>query len=229
MGGTALRLKVCCIASIDEASAAIDAGALAVGLVGEMPNGPGPISDNEIRDIARHVNKRHGDAVWTTLLTSRRGGAAIADHITYAGVNTVQIVDDPELGAYAVIRKAHPRVRIMQVIHVENESAIDAARRAAAHVDVILLDSGKPSARMRTLGGTGDAHDWSISRQIVNAVSKPVFLAGGLKPENVMAAIEMVRPFGVDVCSGLRDKSRGYALNQAKLTAFAARLQRRAL
>ena len=144
-----------------------------------MPNGPGPIADEAIRRIAAHVSARHGDKIWTTLLTSRTDGGAIADHIADTGVNSVQIVDDPAPDAYGAIRKAHPEIRILQVIHVENEGAIDAARRAAEFADVLLLDSGKPSAPERTLGGTGDVHDWSVSRRIVERVCKPVFLRAG--------------------------------------------------
>lgn len=210
--------------SPEEADMAIAAGALAVGLVGEMPSGPGPLADEVITKIAGHVSKRHGDEIWTTLLTSRTDGEAIADHIADTGVNTIQIVDGPALGAYDVIRRAHADIRILQVIHIEDESAIEASRRAAEGADIILLDSGKPSASERTLGGTGDTHDWSISRKIVETVDKPVFLAGGLNPENVKDAIQAVQPFGVDICSGLRDKSHGYALIRDKVEAFAAQL-----
>lgn len=216
--------KVCCIKSPEEADMAVAAGALAVGLVGAMPNGPGPIDDSLIREISGHVRMRHGDKVWTTLLTSRTEGDAMADHVAETGVNTLQIVDAPEAGSYAALRKAHPDLRLIQVIHVEDGGAVDQAVRAAAAVDVILLDSGKPSAPERTLGGTGDTHDWSVSRRIVEAVSKPVFLAGGLNPDNVGDAIASVRPYGVDICSGLRDRARGYALDAGKLQAFAARL-----
>ena len=217
--------KVCCNQSTDEADIAISAGALAVGLVADMPNGPGIIDDDTVRAIAAHVHARHGDNIWTTLLTSRTEGDAIADHIAFTGVNTVQIVDDPAAGAYQIIRKAHADIRIMQVIHVEDERAVDQARAVDADVDVILLDSGKPSAPERTLGGTGDVHDWVVSRKIVEAVKSPVFLAGGLNPENVRAAVAAVRPFGVDLCSGLRDPVNNYALIPAKAAAFAAALK----
>ncbi len=219
-----LPFKVCCMLSPAEADLAIAAGALAVGLVGEMPNGPGLLTDDAIRTIADHVSARHGNKIWTTLLTSRTTGDAIADHIADTGVNSVQIVDDPAPGAYGGIRRAHPDIRIIQVIHVEGQSAVEAARHAAEEADFILLDSGKPSAPVRTFGGTGDVHDWSISRKIVEVLDKPVFLAGGLGPENIMDAVAAVRPHGVDICSGLRDKSRAYALVEAKLNAFAAQL-----
>ena len=196
--------KVCCIQDISEADKAIAAGAIAVGLVGAMPNGPGPIPDELIREISAHVYDRWGDEVWITLLTSRTDGSAIADHIAFTGVNTVQIVDAPDAGAYLTIRKAHPNVRVKQVIHVEDADAIEKARACAEYVDAILLDSGKPSSSEPTFGGTGDVHDWSVSARIVEAVKRPVFLAGGLRPENVVTAIKQVRPYGVDVCSGLR-------------------------
>ncbi len=220
-----VHFKVCCIRSAGEAELAIAAGAAAVGLVGEMPNGPGQISDDEIRDIAATIRRRYGEKIWTTLLTSRTEGDAITDHIAETGVNTVQIVDAPAAGAYAAIRKAHERVRLIQVIHVEDTGAVDAAKHAAQSVDVILLDSGKPSTAARTLGGTGETHDWAISRQIIEAVPIPVFLAGGLGPDNVAAAVAAVRPYGVDICSGIRDKADAYQLVPEKLEAFAAALR----
>jgi phosphoribosylanthranilate isomerase len=143
--------KICCMQSIDEAEMAIEAGALAIGLVASMPNGPGPIGDDEIADIAAHVRARSGARVWTTLLTSRIDQEAIADHVAATGVNTVQIVDAPAPGTYAHLRRAHPSLRIIQVVHVEDEGAIEAARRAASEVDAILLDSGKPSAPVKSV------------------------------------------------------------------------------
>ena len=203
---------------------ALAAGARAIGLVGEMPNGPGPIDDDLIREIVLHVHQRYGDSAWTTLLTSRVEGNAIADHIAYTGANTIQIVDRPASQAHAKVRRAHPDIRIFQVIHVEDERAIEDAREAAETADFILLDSGKPSAKNPTLGGTGDVHDWSISRQIVEAVDKPVFLAGGLDPDNVAEAIALVKPYGVDICSRLRDKKDGYKLLESKLARFSKQL-----
>lgn len=219
-----IPFKICCTQSIEEADAAIDAGASAIGLVGAMPNGPGPIDDELIAEIAAHVLARHGARVWTTLLTSRIEEAAIADHVAATGVNAVQIVDRPAPKAYAHLRRAHPTLRILQVVHVEDERAIDEARRAGEEVDAILLDSGKPSAAVKTLGGTGDIHDWRVSRRIVETCGAPVFLAGGLRPENVADAIREVGPYGVDICSGLRDRSRGNALVPERLAAFVAAL-----
>ena len=82
------------------------------------------------------------------------------------------------------------------------ESAGDA--ELAARVDALLLDSGRPDAQVKTLGGTGLTHDWALSAEIVAQVDRPVFLAGGLRESNVAEAIAQVKPFGVDLCSGVR-------------------------
>jgi phosphoribosylanthranilate isomerase len=89
----------------------------------------------------------------------------------------------------------------------------------APEVDALLLDSGNQSLPVKELGGTGRTHDWSVSRRIVEAAPVPVYLAGGLTPDNVGEAVRRVRPFGVDVCSGVRSGGR---LDEARLAAFAA-------
>jgi phosphoribosylanthranilate isomerase len=92
----------------------------------------------------------------------------------------------------------------VQVIHVEGEAALEEALIAARHVDALLLDSGRPGLAVKELGGTGRVHDWRLSRRIRDAVGVPVYLAGGLRADNVAHAIAAVEPFGVDLCSGVR-------------------------
>ena len=105
------------------------------------------------------------------------------------------------------------------MLHVENRAVLADATAIAPHVDALLLDSGRPGAAIPELGGTGRVHDWDLSRELVAAVEVPVFLAGGLNPENVGEAIAGVRPHGVDVCSGLR---RDGALDAGLLRRFVA-------
>ncbi len=212
------RIKICCISSIEEAQLATAAGVDALGLVGAMPSGPGPIDDDLIRDIVRTVPP----PVATFLLTSRTDATDIADHVRYCGVNTVQIVNHIEPTVLESLAKMTPQVRRVQVIHVEGESALDLIDDYAAFADAFLLDSGRPSAAIAELGGTGRTHDWKISTEFVRRSPKPVFLAGGLKPNNVTDAIRAVRPFGVDVCSGLRTNG---ALDAEKVAAFAKEIR----
>jgi phosphoribosylanthranilate isomerase len=114
-----------------------------------------------------------------------------------------------------------PGVKLVQVIHVLAPESVEEAVTVAPHVDAILLDSGNPSLEVKELGGTGRTHDWRLSRRIRDSVGVPVFLAGGLRPENVAEAVETVRPFGLDVCSGVRTDGR---LDAGKLKRFFAHI-----
>jgi phosphoribosylanthranilate isomerase len=110
-----------------------------------------------------------------------------------------------------------PTVQIVQVVHVADERSLEYAVQVAPHVDAILLDSGNVSLTVKELGGTGRTHDWQLSRRIREEVGVPVWLAGGLRAHNVREAIETVRPYGLDLCTGVR--TRG-ALDGEKLAAF---------
>lgn len=175
-------------------------GASAIGLVGAMPSGPGPIADEQILKISAKVPP----PIATFLLTSEQTSQGIIEHHLRTRTNTIQIVDELHDRDYAAIRASLPNIKLVQVIHVADERSIDEACEIAEHVDAILLDSGNPKLPIKELGGTGRRHDWRISRKIVETCSKPVFLAGGLNAGNVQAAIETVQPFGLDVCSGVR-------------------------
>lgn len=213
------RVKICCIASREEAWLAIAHGAAALGLVSEMPSGPGPIEESQIAAIARDLPP----AIGSFLLTSRCDVPGIVAQQRRCGTNTVQLVDRLETGTHAELRAALPGVAIVQVVHVTGPEALNEAMQAAPHVHALLLDSGNPAAPVKELGGTGRTHDWETSRLIRARSSVPVFLAGGLRPDNVEAAIRTVRPFGVDVCSGVRTNGQ---LDPDKLVAFLAAVVR---
>lgn len=207
------RVKICCIKSHEEARIAIRHGASALGFVSAMPSGPGPISEELIAEIVAHVPP----PIATFLLTCRQDAASIIDQQRRTRVNTIQMVDSVAPLELRELRHTLPGVRLVQVIHVEGADSIEKAAAVAPYVDAILLDSGKPGAAVKEFGGTGRVHDWAISRQIRAAVPVPVFLAGGLKPDNVREAIEQVGPFGLDLCTGVRTNGN---LDEAKLSAF---------
>jgi phosphoribosylanthranilate isomerase len=201
------------MASVEEVRLAVAAGAEAVGLVAEMPSGPGPIADSLIAEIAATVPP----PLAAFLLTQRNDTEAILAHVAETRVRTVQLVRHVDPTVHRDLRAQAPGLRIVQVVHVEDEGAVELARRCAETADALLLDSGRPTAALAELGGTGRAHDWRLSRRIVDAVAVPVFLAGGLTPANAAAAIEAVRPFGLDLCSGVRTDG---VLDPVKLAAF---------
>lgn len=207
------RIKICCISSADEARMAIESGASAIGLVARMPSGPGPIPDELIRQIALSVPP----PVATFLLTSETSADEIIRHHKRTNTNTIQIVDLPENGTYSKLMTELPSVKIVQVIHVIDEKSVELAIEISEQVDALLLDSGNPNLKIKELGGTGRVHNWNLSKMIRERSKCPVFLAGGLKPENVKQAIDDVQPFGIDVCSGVRTDGK---LDRQKLSDF---------
>ncbi|MEW6508308.1 MAG: phosphoribosylanthranilate isomerase [Bacteroidota bacterium] len=207
------RVKICCISSIEEANLAIKHGAYAIGLVSNMPSGPGVISENLIEEIAASVPL----TVLTFLLTSKQ----LVDEIIFqhkkCKTNTIQICDRLLSGTHKQLKEALPGIKIVQVVHVIDENSLKEAIEISENVDAILLDSGNQRLTVKELGGTGRIHDWQISRKIRESVNVPVFLAGGLNPHNVCEAIRFVRPFGVDICSGVRTNGK---LDEQKLKTF---------
>ena len=208
-----VQVKICCIANIEEARLAVSFGASAIGLVSAMPTGPGPISEDLITIIAATIPP----GVATFLLTSKQDAPGIIAQQLRTKTNTIQIVDEFPLAEYDILRKELPGIKLVQVVHVQNENSITKAVGVADHVDAILLDSGNPDLGKKELGGTGRVHDWSISKAIREKVNIPAYLAGGLTSENVAHAIEAVRPFAVDVCSGVRTNGK---LDEKKLSEF---------
>lgn len=194
------RVKICCIRSKEEAALAIRHGASAIGLVSAMPSGPGVITEESIASIVDTVPP----GVATFLLTSQRDADSIIAQQRRCRVNTLQLCDSVEPGCHTILRASLPGIALVQVIHVTGPESVDEAVAMAQNVDALLLDSGNQKLAIKELGGTGRTHDWRLSRRIVESVRVPVFLAGGLTPENVATAIREVRPFGVDVCTGLR-------------------------
>jgi len=213
------RIKICCIQSEEEARLAAEAGATALGLVSAMPSGPGVVSEERIAAIAAAAAALPPPPIATFLLTSLQDPEAIVAQQRRCGTSTLQLVDALPAGAHARLRAALPGIALVQVIHVRGPGALDEALSVAGEVDALLLDSGDPRAPVKQLGGTGRPHDWSVSARIVEAAPVPVFLAGGLTPENVARAVEEVRPFGLDVCTGVRSDG---ALDANKLERFVA-------
>lgn len=192
---------------------AVKAGADALGLVARMPSGPGPIPDGTIAEVTAFVPP----PIATFLLTSETTAEAISSHIRATNPSTVQVVSHIDPAESETLAALESHVRRVQVIHVEGPEALDLIPAYAPHVHAFLLDSGRPNAAVAELGGTGRAHDWAVSAAFVRATERPVFLAGGLSAANVADAIKQVRPYGLDLCSGVRTDGQ---LDPEKLAAF---------
>jgi len=208
-----VRVKICCISSVEEAQLAIKYGASALGLVSEMPSGPGVIDEELISEIVKTIPP----PIATFLLTSKTSAEEIIFQQRKTKVNTLQLVDFVEFEELKVLRRTLGNVKLVQVIHVMDESSVNEAIAVEPFVDALLLDSGNPNLDVKVLGGTGRKHNWDVSREIREKVNIPLFLAGGLNPENVIDAINKVQPFGLDICSGVRSNNK---LDEFKLKAF---------
>lgn len=197
---------------------AIRNGASAIGLVSEMPSGPGVIDNNQIKAIAAFTPP----GVASFLLTSKQDTAAIIQQQKECGTNTIQLCDRLTRGTHLDLKEAMPGIKVIQVIHITGKESVKEALDISHHVDALLLDSGNQSLEVKELGGTGRIHDWLLSKKIIDSVNVPVYLAGGLKPANIFKAIETTRPFGVDVCSGIRSDDK---LDELKLKQFCAEVR----
>lgn len=207
------HIKICCIASVEEATLAMAAGARALGLVSAMPSGPGVIDEATIARVAASVPA----PVETFLLTPLQEAAGIVAQHRRCGTTTLQLVDHVPHDELRRVRDALPQVRLVQVIHVTGVAALDEALAVAPVVDAVLLDSGNPALAVKELGGTGRTHDWRVSRRIREALPCPLWLAGGLRADNVAEAVAAVQPYGLDLCSSVRTEGR---LDPAKLQRF---------
>lgn len=206
-------VKVCCISSLDEGRVALNLGADLLGLVSEMPSGPGVISLELIAEIVTSLP----EDTRSVLLTSKTKSDDIIQQHLKVRTWGLQLVDSVSAGELAKLRYQLPETQLIQVVHVQGRQSIDEALKIAGLVDFLLLDSGSPGAKIKTLGGTGLTHDWKLSHEICNQSPVPVLLAGGLSPENVSGAIQEVQPAGVDLCSGVRTDGH---LDAQKLALF---------
>jgi phosphoribosylanthranilate isomerase len=191
-----MRVKICGIRDLHEARLALSFGADALGfLVGLSYR----TEDELDLQTAQDLISKTPPFVSTVLVTHQVDLEWVAQACRQSGCSIVQLHGDFVLAQIPDLRHMVPNVRIIKAVNVVDESAIVRALAAAQQADAVLLDS-RTATR---IGGTGHTHDWTISARIVKAVEKPVILAGGLKPENVGKAIDVVHPFAVDVNSGV--------------------------
>lgn len=190
-----MKIQFYSFTTAEDALACVDAGADLIGLVveGGVPV-PEEVSVAQARAIFAAIEgKALGIAL--SLSTETDVICRMANEVRPHAVHLAATNLDIE--TLADVRSRLDHCRIMAAIPVSGPRAIDIARERSAYADYLLLDSIADSESVIT-GVTGKTHDWSISRQIVKAVSIPVILAGGLSADNVADAIEVVRPWGVD-------------------------------
>jgi phosphoribosylanthranilate isomerase len=191
------RVKICGNRSVAEALIAAQSGADAVGIL------VGPHSESQkhfvTTETACDILAALPPFIRGVIVTTYSTEADITSLIEMTGATVVQCHSDIQPRTLATLRERFPAVHFIAVVHVAGSDTIEIAHTFASVAHALLLDTAYKGAA----GGTGVTHDWSVSADIVRAVSVPVILAGGLNPENVRDAIAQVRPYAVDVRSGV--------------------------
>ena len=205
-------IKCCCIMDAWEAQTAIDLGVDAVGLVSHMPSGPGVLDERTLQRVRNAI----GDAVEVVLLTSRQGVSELSEAISNLRPDCLQLCAPVEDEVLAQLKTLQPECLLMPVVHITGIESVSKGLQYRC-ADRLLADSGSPNAAVAELGGTGRTHDWTITAGLVDQNEVPTALAGGLRSDNVRAALDTVKPWGVDVCSGVRTDGK---LDPAKLEQF---------
>lgn len=194
----AVSVKACGIRSAEDLRVVLEAGVDRVGFIcGTTHFSEDVLDPDEVSRLVALVP----DTVAAVLVTHRVDATGILALAAATGVGAIQLHGLVTDRVVAQVR-ARTALELVRAVHVDE--GLDLARipELAAGVDALLLDSRTADR----LGGTGQVHDWSISARIRELASTtPVYLAGGLTPGNLAAAIEQVRPVGVDANSGLED------------------------
>lgn len=202
-------VKICGIMDIETARAALSLGADMLGFHVELKHARNPISSEKAGEIISQLP----ETCTPVLVTSVTDPERIIELAQKTDVKAVQLHAD--IDGMQKIKSALPQLKLFKVINVFDESAIEEAKSYEGVADALVLDSAIKATGQR--GGTGKTHDWNISRKIVESVSIPVILAGGLNPENVEEAIRIVKPYAVDVNSGVSNPDGTRSLEKVKL------------
>jgi phosphoribosylanthranilate isomerase len=211
-----VRVQIAGVSSLEEALAAEQAGADALGFTVRLPNG---LHDDLTEAKARSIIAALPPFIASVAITYVETPREAVDLCRYLGVAALQLHGPFPTQELPLIRAALPHLKLIRAVHVTGPGALAQARALERRVDALILDTYDPTTGRH--GATGQTHDWSISRQIVDHIRTPVILAGGLTPDNVAEAIRIVQPWAVDVHTGIEraDGTRDFSA----IGAFVAR------
>ena len=214
-----MRVKICGTATFADLECAVAAGADAVGFLMGITH---VTQDAVTPETAAAMVATLPPFIVPVAVTHLTKPSDLIRIVELSHCTTLQIQDMVTPDDIAEVREDLPYLRIMKAVHVMDESAIATAKYFSDAADAILLDTRTADR----IGGTGITHDWNISAKIVKECSCPVILAGGLTPENVTEAVARVRPYAVDVHTGVkkngvRDAERTRAFVAKAKTALA--------
>ena len=201
------KVKICGNTNVEDAILAAEAGADAIGVI-------------NVANTKRYIDIEDAKTIFEALpifvskvvvvILDNMSGEVVHDKIKSieeTGADCIQLHGEEPVELVADLREnMESRIRIIKKIGVggDRKRSLENALTYESVVDSILLDTVAGGET----GGTGKEHDWNISKEIVETVKKPVILAGGLNPDNVANAIALVKPYAVDVSSGVESEMR---------------------
>lgn len=197
-----VKVKICANKNISDAKMAIDAGADIIGiLVGQKHNSNDFVDKYKAKEIASFVKNKCDVSLVTHLTDAKK----IIDLTKFIGNNIIQLHSDISEEEVEKIAKELKDVKLVRLIHISKDGKICTDYKNMKYGDFYLLDSF--NSQTNQVGGTGIIHDWNKSKELIEVLNKPTFLAGGLDPDNVYDAIKIVKPYGVDVNSGCKNET----------------------
>ena len=190
---TRVRIKIDGLTSRGDIQLVSDAGVDAAGFIVGFPESPRNLTPEEVGNLLPYVPP----FISTVVAVRMEEAARLVETLNSSTPSTLQLYGSAKL---AMNMKG---ISLIKVVHAKPNTAIKEATEARQRFDAVLIDS-LVSGRH---GGTGVTHDWRISRDVRDAIHPtPLILAGGLGPNNVREAVISVRPYGVDVSSGVESE-----------------------
>lgn len=189
-----VRVKICGNMRREDVEHAVRAGADAVGFIIGFPSTPRNLDIEKAHSLMKDLPP-FADKIVVTRQDDQNLLQKIAKRLPIDAVQLIgKTLYTPQL------RRIFQDTPLIKVVHAEPEGLIQSASEASKYYDAILIDSKVKN----TLGGTGQTHDWALSRRVADKIRPtPLILAGGLNPSNVEEAVKTVRPYAVDVSSGV--------------------------
>ncbi|MEM1557782.1 MAG: phosphoribosylanthranilate isomerase [Thermoproteota archaeon] len=188
-----VRVKICGITRVEDLELAVNAGADFVGFVVNVPSSP----RNLKHDAAARLISAIPTSIKSVVVTVSRNLEDL-NSVMQLGADYIQLHGEPSL-LTRFAEEARGK-RVIGAVNARLPNALDLAVEYSKLFEMVLLDSSTDNG----LGGSGKTHDWRLSRIIRDRLQpKPLVLAGGLTPENVATAVNIVKPYAVDVSTGV--------------------------
>ena len=214
-----IHIQMAGIRNKEDALMCVEMGVDIIGLlVGQMHTS----DDFLTKEAAKVIKDALPKDIKTTLITHLESGDKIIEIAKFIDVDYIQLHSHLDEAEVEKIHNALPDKKLLRLIHIDTDGKLLNDISKMKYVDFYFTDS--INLKTNQFGGTGLKHNLETDRRLVETLGKPVFIAGGLNPDNVYEAVKYCHPYGVDVntgcraSNGLRDKekTKAFVINARK-------------